>query len=79
MWYIYILRCQDNSFYTGITENLEERVKRHNNGKGSLYTKRRRPLTLVYSEICAERNKALHREIEIKKLSKINKGKLIKG
>lgn len=78
MWYIYILRCADGSFYTGITTDLENRLKHHNSGKGSKYTRTRRPVELAHSEKAENKSKALIREIQIKKLSAKNKARLIK-
>jgi len=78
IWYVYILRCNDDSFYTGISTNVGERLLRHNNGKGSKYTRSRRPVELAYMEKFQTKSQALKREIEIKKLSVENKKKLIK-
>ena len=69
--YVYILRCRDESLYTGWTNDLEKRLEAHNSGKGAKYTRGRCPVTLVYSE-------ALHRECEIKKMTKTAKLALIK-
>lgn len=79
MYYCYILRCCDNSLYCGITNNLQERVNDHNNGKGSKYVRSRLPAILVYSEIHTNISSALKREIEIKKWSKKNKEAFIKS
>ena len=78
MWFVYILQCSDKTFYTGISENLEERVDRHNIGRGSVYTKSRRPIILVYSECFETKSEARLREIEIKDFSSSNKKRLIK-
>jgi putative endonuclease len=78
-WYIYILKCADGSFYTGITTNLVERVKRHNSGDGAKYTRSRRPVTLVYSERIGLKSEAKVKEIEIKSLSRKNKEDIING
>ena len=78
MWYVYILKCNDNSYYVGSSTNIEDRVKRHNQGKGAQYTKLRRPVTLVYVERFDIKNLAERREIQIKKMSVINKEHLIK-
>ena len=74
-WFVYILRCADNSLYTGITTDIERRVKEHNddNRRAAAYTRARRPLELVYSESHESRSKATKRELEIKKLSRIQK------
>jgi len=53
-WYLYIARCKDGSFYTGITTNPENRLKRHNLGKASKYTRARKPLELVYTREFSE-------------------------
>ena len=73
----YILRCNDGSFYTGWTNNLENRIKTHNFGKGGKYTRSRLPVELVYSESFETKQEAMKREREIKKLSRIEKEKLI--
>ena len=78
MWYVYILLCKDGSFYTGISENVENRLEIHNKGKGSKYTRARGTVELLYVEQCGLKSKALRREIEIKSLSKKNKLNLIK-
>ncbi|MFA6143138.1 MAG: GIY-YIG nuclease family protein [Candidatus Omnitrophota bacterium] len=77
-WVLYILRCADGSLYTGITTNLEKRVKKHNAGKASKYTRAKRPVKVVRRENFTDKSSALRREIEIKKLSRQDKLKLIK-
>ncbi len=79
MWFVYIVKCADGSFYTGITNNVERRVKEHNqsNTVGSKYIRTRRPVTLVYSKKIRTRSEALKREFEIKHLSRETKEKLI--
>ncbi len=78
-WYLYIARCKDGTFYTGITTNLESRLKRHNLGKASRYTRTRRPLKIVYAKKFENRISAAKEEFEIKKLSHSNKEELIKA
>jgi putative endonuclease len=78
-WFFYIVRCSDNSLYSGITPNLEERLKKHNAGKGARYTTQRRPVTLVYSEQFPNISSARKREAEIKRWPKVKKESLIKG
>lgn len=79
MYYIYILECADNTFYTGITTDLERRVSEHNfSPLWAKYTKTRRPVKLIYSEKYENRSWASKREIEIKKLSKKQKIELTK-
>lgn len=78
MNYVYILKCADDTLYTGFTVNLEKRVKAHNEGKtGAKYTKMRRPVTLVYHEEYETKSQALKRECEIKKLTRKQKEMLI--
>jgi len=76
MYYTYMLRCQDNSLYTGYTDNVEKRVTTHNEGKGAKYTRGRLPVVLVYREEFLDKSSAIKREIEIKRLSKEKKEKL---
>lgn len=78
MWYVYILKCNDSSFYTGISNDIESRIERHNKGKGSKYTRVRRPVELLYAEGFETRSQALSREIEIKNFAIENKRKLVK-
>lgn len=74
MWYVYILRCHDGTFYTGITTDITRRVHEHNNlQRGAKYSRVRRPVTLHYVESTDTRNKALKREHAIKKLSHVQK------
>lgn len=66
MYYVYILLCSDNSLYTGYTTDLKQRVKVHNEGKGSKYVRSRLPAKLIYYEKFKKKEKALKREAEIK-------------
>lgn len=75
--YTYILRCSDGTFYTGWTNDLEKRLKAHNEGKGAKYTKVRRPVTLEYYERFSSKEEAMKREYEIKHLTRKKKEKLI--
>lgn len=75
--YVYIVQCQDGSYYTGWTNQLEKRIKAHNNGKGAKYTKARRPVKLIYYETYSNKREAMKREYEIKKLTRKQKEKLI--
>lgn len=72
-WYVYMLHCCDGTFYTGITNNPEERFNMHEQGKGSKYVKGRLPFRVVYLERADGRSSALKREAEIKKYGKIRK------
>lgn len=78
-WTVYILRCADNSLYTGITTDVERRLQEHNAGKknGASYTRGRRPVALVYKEQAIDRATATRREIEIKQLDRLQKEQLI--
>lgn len=77
---LYILRCNDGTYYTGITTQLARRVLEHNtSAKGAKYTRSRRPVELIYQEICSDKQSALKREHEIKKLSRIEKTALIES
>lgn len=70
-WYVYIVRCRDNTLYTGISTDPATRLTEHNNGpNGAKYTRARRPVTLVYTEQVASRSAALKRELAIKRLSR---------
>ena len=76
-WFVYILECNDNSLYTGITNGLEKRIIAHNSGKGAKYTKARLPVKLIYKESYKTKSDSLKREFEIKKLKRTEKLKLI--
>jgi predicted GIY-YIG superfamily endonuclease len=76
-WYVYIVRCADDSLYTGITRDLNERVATHNTGKGGRYTRSRLPVELVYSEAAKDRSIASRREHAIKSLPRPAKLELI--
>jgi putative endonuclease len=79
MYFVYIVQCADNTFYTGIATELERRIEEHNSSdKGAKYTRIRRPVCLVYSEEYPDRSAASKREYEIKKkMSRADKLKLI--
>jgi len=79
-WSVYILRCADNSLYTGVTLDVTKRLDEHNGIKinGAKYTHARRPVTLVYQEPSSSRSDACKREYEIKSLTKLQKEKLIR-
>jgi putative endonuclease len=78
MWFVYILLCEDNSLYTGSTNNLEKRFADHQKGKGGKYTRSHPPLKIVYQEELASKSAALKREIEIKSWSRLKKTKKLK-
>jgi putative endonuclease len=76
--YTYILKCADDTLYVGSTNDLEKRLHQHNNLKqGAHYTKIRRPVVLVYSEVCESFSVARKREAELKRLSRVEKLSLI--
>jgi putative endonuclease len=76
-WLVYMLECSDNSIYTGITNNLENRLKKHQSGDGAKYLRGRLPIKLIYKELFRNRSEATKREISIKKMSKKEKKILI--
>jgi len=79
-YYVYFLRCKDNSLYCGYTNNLEKRLNEHNySNLGAKYTRQKRPVHLVYYETFTNKSDALKREIEIKKLNKKVKESLVMG
>ena len=73
----YIVKCRDGSLYTGWTNDLEKRLRAHNEGRGAKYTKSRRPVTLVHCEVFGTKEEAMRREYEIKHRSRKEKEKLI--
>jgi len=78
-WYFYILRCVDNSYYCGITNNLKDRLREHNNGEGAKYTKTRLPVEMIYFEEFPDKSSACKREIEVKGWSRKKKEILARG
>ncbi|MFH0847038.1 MAG: GIY-YIG nuclease family protein [Chloroflexota bacterium] len=78
-WFFYLLRCRDNSLYSGITTDLESRLKEHNSGTGAKYTYSRRPVVLVYSEKHISASEARKREEQVKGWSRVKKERLIAG
>lgn len=79
IFFTYLVRCSDDTLYTGYTNDLEERIKRHNMGKAAKYTRARRPVELVYYETFPTKREAMVREATIKKLTRQQKIRLIKG
>lgn len=78
-WFVYMLRCADNSLYTGITTDVERRVDEHNGAKSiTKYTRARQPVALVYKERVETRSEAGKREVALKKLKKEDKETLVK-
>ena len=76
-WFVYILECNDGTYYTGTTTNLCRRIGQHAAGKGAKYTRGRTPIRLVYSEVAHGRSRAQRRESEIKKLNARRKKDMI--
>lgn len=78
-WFVYIVRCADNTLYTGVTTDIARRLREHNGetGNGAWYTKLRRPVVLVYAKTTETRSNAMKRERAIKRLSKERKEHLI--
>lgn len=77
MYFIYIVKCRDETYYTGYTTDIERRLKAHNEGKGAKYTRCRLPVELVYWEQYEEKSQALKREYAIKQLTRKQKQQLI--
>ena len=77
-WTVYILRCADNTLYTGITDDVDRRIALHNAGKGAKYTRGRGPVSICYQEYCEDKGQALRREYKIKAMSREQKLALIK-
>ncbi len=75
--YCYILKCSDNSYYTGWTNNLEKRLQAHQAGYGAKYTRGRTPVELIYYETYSTKEEAMRREYEIKQLTRKEKEMLI--
>jgi putative endonuclease len=69
-WVCYLLRCADDTFYCGITNDMQKRLAAHNAGEGAKYTRGRLPVQVVYSENCTDKSAALKRELQIKRLSR---------
>jgi putative endonuclease len=77
MYFVYILECSNKALYTGITNNLDNRLEMHTNGKGSKYVRAHLPFKLIYSEQVETKSEALKREYNIKQMSRAEKLLLI--
>ena len=77
MNYTYILKCKDETLYTGWTNDIEKRLEAHNAGKGTKYTRSRRPVELVYLEQFETKEEAMSREVKVKQLSRNQKDELV--
>ncbi|MEM9776618.1 MAG: GIY-YIG nuclease family protein [Chloroflexota bacterium] len=76
-WHIYLIRCADNSLYTGITTDVERRFRTHSAGKGAKYVKARRPLKLVFQQEIGDRSLASKVEYAVKQLTKRQKERIV--
>jgi putative endonuclease len=79
VYHLYIIECDNGSFYTGITTDIKRRFSEHASGKGAGYTRGRKPKKIVYTEECGTRSEALRRECAIKKLSRSEKIELVEN
>ena len=77
MYFVYLLRCSDDTLYCGYSTDLEKRLQKHNNGEGAKYTRSRLPVTLVYFEEYFDKSEALKRECAVKQLTRQQKLDLI--
>ena len=77
-WYLYIIECRTKELYVGVCKNVLERVKLHNTGRAARYTKFRRPVNLIYQELCESYSHARKREKQVKKYSRQKKFALVK-
>ena len=77
-WKLYIIECRDGELYVGLAQDVERRISEHNKGTACHYTQFRRPVRLIYSEICGAYPAARKREVEVKKFSRIKKLALVK-
>lgn len=75
-WLVYMLRCRDGSLYTGITTDIDKRLRAHQTGKASRYTRSRLPVTIAFTEPQPTKSAALIREAAIKRLSRPQKEQL---
>lgn len=76
LWVVYIIKCSDDTLYTGITTDLSRRIQEHESGAGAKYTKGRGPFKIIYTEPSKNRSDASKRELEVKSLNKKDKLKL---
>ena len=78
MWFVYIVQCKDNSFYTGLTNDIQKRIRLHNDGQGARHTKLYGPVKLRYYEEFEERFVAMKREKEVKQWPRERRERLLK-
>ena len=79
MWFVYILRCSNGAYYVGCTQNVDVRVRAHNEGRAAAFTRRHRPVALIYTETVETELDALRREKQIKGWSRAKKEALFTG
>lgn len=77
-WFVYMLRCGDDSLYTGYTDDVERRLKLHQSGKGAKYTRSHLPVSLAYWEELPSRSEAMRREAALKKCTRAQKLQLVR-
>lgn len=77
MYYVYIIKCSDNTLYTGYTNDIDKRIEKHNQGLAAKYTRGRTPVKLMYYEEFESKNEALKRELQIKSFPRHKKISLI--
>jgi len=77
MWFVYILLCEDQSLYTGVSNNVDQRFFDHKNGKGGHYTRSHKPIKIIYEEVLDTKSMALKRERQIKGWSRGKKIKIL--
>ncbi|SIR53033.1 putative endonuclease [Haladaptatus litoreus] len=75
--WVYVIKCDDGSFYTGYTTDVERRVAEHDTGEGAKYTRGRTPVELIHTERFGSKSAAMSREYEIKQLNRAQKEKLV--
>jgi putative endonuclease len=73
LWYVYLIRCADDSIYCGVTTHLKHRIARHNDGTASKYTRARRPVSFIIAKYGFNRSDALKMEYRIKQMKKLDK------
>ena len=78
-WWVYMMRCADDSLYTGCTDDVQRRLAAHNAGKGAKYTRSRLPVALAWCEEQPDKSAALKREIAVKRLTRAVKLALVRG
>jgi len=77
MWYVYLLKCADDTLYCGITNDIDNRLSAHNKGIASKYTRSRLPVSLIWFEPCKDKKEAAKKEYYIKKLTRKQKKMLV--